>query len=138
MKMRERFWQNAVTPKGEKVTGRPEDIAADKTEGGNGRAGEEKGAAAIAEETTSRFGERSRGIIAELARQDALRDNLDGDVDECRDDQRHKDRAGHGSARVFHFAAWNKRDFNSDESEHEQQDGATESAAAGPSRPGQR
>ena len=120
MNVREPRWQRAVAAEGEDHARRTEDVAGDEAERGDGRACEQNGAADVAEKFRGGFGERRVFVIGKIGTERSLRHELDQNVDDGGDDEREISRARNGARGIFHFAARNQRDFDSDEGEHQQ------------------
>ena len=123
MHVREPCRQRAVAAEGEDHAWRTEDVARDKTECGDGRAREQNGAADIAEKFRGGFGERRVFVIGKIGTERSLRHELDHNVNDRGDDEREISRARNRARGIFHFATRNQRDFDSDEGEHQQDNG---------------
>ena len=122
MHVREPGRQHAVAAEGEDHARRTEDVAGDKSERGDRRAGKQNGAADVAEKFRGCFGKRRVLVVRQIGAERSLRDELDQNVNDRGDDEREIHRARNSSRRIFHFAAGDERDFDSDESEHQQHD----------------
>src|SRR5205814_7112961 len=111
MDVREPFWQRAIAAEGKDHARRAQDVAGDETEGGDGCAREENGAANVTEKFRGSFGQWRVFVIGKIATERSLRDELDENVDDGGDDEREIRRARYGARRIFHFAARNQHNF---------------------------
>src|SRR5205823_11308172 len=88
MNVREKFRQRTVPAEGEDHSRRTENIAGDKAEGGDRRAGDQNRATNVTKKFRSRFRERCIRMVREVAAERSLRDNLDQNINDGRDDER--------------------------------------------------
>ena len=68
------------------------------------------------------FRQGSFRVRSELGPEYSLRDDLQRDVNECREDEGEKDCTRHSARRIFHFTARDQSHFNSDKGKHQQHD----------------
>ncbi len=118
MHVREKRRQCAVAAEGENHARRTENVARNKTERGDGRAGEQSSAADVAEKFRRRFGERRVFVVGKIGAKGSLRHELDRDVNDSGDDEREVSGTWNRARRIFHFTARNQCHFDSDEGEN--------------------
>ena len=115
--------EQAVAGKGEEDAGGAKDVAGEKSEHGDGGAGEH--------EKTQGWIDAGHGVyqrhggVGECGSEDALRYDLDDDVEECDRNDGDDECSGNGPRRIGHFTACTEGDFHAREDKECQDKGAT-------------
>ena len=122
MDVREKRWQCPVASEGKDHSRGTQNVAGDKSEGGDGRAREQNRASNIAEKFRGCFRERRVFVIRKIGTKCSLRHELDRDVNDRGHDERQVSGTRNSARRIFHFAARDQCDFDSDEREDQQDD----------------
>ena len=122
MDVREKRWQCPVASEGKDHSRGTQNVAGDKSEGGDGRAREQNRASNIAEKFRGCFGERRVLVIREIGAKRSLRHELDRDVNNGGDNEREVSGTRHRARRIFYFTARNQCHFDSDEREDQEND----------------